>query len=160
LCLFFVQEMDLRNKMTDYAYRGDAGVEGAAALLKDVSGKNGLLQKFEQWLRDITCGRHNGSGHFLIADRATAPDFHLWELLDQFKALAALHSADDPLKDYPHLNVFHAGFSARPENARYMSSKLAKLPMNNKMAQFGATPSGQPWDESTTCTWANDAGMY
>lgn len=152
--------MDLRNKMSHYVYNSTGGREGAEALLKDVTGKNGLLQKFEMWLSEITCKKHNGSGHFLIADRATAPDFHLWELLDQYKALAAYYNFPDPLKDYPHLSTFLSGFSARPENTRYLSSKLNALPFNQKMAHFGATPSGAVWTPGMTYTFANDGGSY
>lgn len=152
--------MDLRNTMIRYAYSQTSPRGGAEELLREVSGKNGILGKLDHWLKDITIEKHNGSGHFFIADRATAPDFPIWEMLQQYRAMATFHQLEDPLQDLPFLSAFSAGFGARPENSKYLTSKLNALPFNNKMAVFGATPNGHPWSDGMTYPWGNDGGMY
>lgn len=139
--------MDLRNKMTGFAYGPSGDKEVAAAVLSDVAGGNGILQKLELWLsREISLGR---SGIFLVGDKASAPDFHLYEMLDQYTALAAFHELPSPLATFPVLAVYKDGFAARPENEKYFGSKLTSLPFNNKMAKFGATLSGSIWVPGT-----------
>ena len=135
--------MDLRNSMGGSAYSPTIAHTDAAKLLGNAAGKNGSFQKFELWLaREKSAGR---SGLFLVADKATAPDFHLWEMLDQFTLYASRFEQPDPLLAFPHLQAFYASFRTLPQNARYFDSVLARLPMNNKSASFGSTPSGAQW---------------
>ena len=68
--------MDLRNSMTNFAYSGafeDVRADGLA-LLANVSGKNGVLQKIELHFANKVCR------DFLVGGVCTAPDFHLYEV--------------------------------------------------------------------------------
>jgi glutathione S-transferase len=66
--------MDFRNACCSVFYGGDLG--GLSALAKNAS-----LRKLNAWLA------HKGT-NFLVGQTPTAPDFHLWELLDELKFLA------------------------------------------------------------------------
>ena len=105
-----------------------------------VSGGNGIFVKLEAWLsNEINEGK---SGKFLVGDTFTAPDFHLYEMLDQFNQLAK--ETVDPtevslLARFPSLFFFYERFKMEPRNARYFASKLSCLPFNNKSASFGGT---------------------
>ena len=67
--------MDLRNACIAVFYGGD--LEGLSGLAK-----HGSLRKLNAWLAQ------KGTA-FLVGASPTAPDFHLWELLDQLKILAS-----------------------------------------------------------------------
>lgn len=72
--------MDLRNKMVRFVYEN---YNTAAKLL--VTAKDNHFQKFELWFdKKINSGE---SDTFLVGNFASAPDFHLWEMLDQYIAL-------------------------------------------------------------------------
>jgi glutathione S-transferase len=151
--------MDLRNKMVGFAYNAGATKATAESLLKDVTGKNGILQKFELWLaREKAQDR---SGTFLVGNRASAPDFHLWEMLHQYSVMAQFYElGGDALGAFPHLMQFRESFAALPGNVRYFTSPLASMPFNNNMASFHATPSGERWTLDTKPTWHEISGEY
>jgi len=86
--------------------------------------------KMEGWLTTV-------GGDFLVGGSPTAPDFHLWEMLDQHSALAADLGEPDPLEACPALQAFAARFRALPELAGYFAGPLAALPPNNKSALWG-----------------------
>lgn len=133
--------MDIRNNMVKVAYSPTIDQPAATSLLD--SAKSGSFHKLELWLeREKKSGK---SGNFLVADKATAPDFHLWEMLDQYTLFATTFGLPDPLETFPHLKNFHSSFRSLPQNSRYFASVLAGFPNNNKMAAFGSTPSGARW---------------
>lgn len=74
---------------------------------------------------------------FLVGNSATAPDFHLFEMLDQHTAFAADHHQDDPIATCPCLSAFATRFAALPQLARYFAGPLSKLPINNRSALWG-----------------------
>eukprot|EP01041_Mallomonas_annulata_P013015 gene13015-27463_t len=150
--------MDLRNKMTSFAY-STAQRDRAVVLLDDVCGKNGILQKLELWL-DRAVAQRGESGIFLVEDKATAPDFHMWELLDQYNGLSIFFDVPSPLTQFPRLQVFHSSFGSLPRNQKYMISKLVAMPYNNKMAGFGATLTNGPWVTGQEYDWGNLTGTY
>lgn len=159
LCEIF----DLRNKMTGFCYSGAEAptVEAAAKkLLGEVTGANGILQKLELVLGNNKVGK----GCFLVTDHATAPDFHLFEMLDQYTLLAKHYpiaptpddSSSSPFlsPSFPHLATFHEKFAALPENAAYLSSPLhTKMPMNSLSAVFGSLPGGGRYAPGATIDW-------
>ncbi|KAG1680994.1 hypothetical protein FOA52_009953 [Chlamydomonas sp. UWO 241] len=152
--------MDLRNKMTGYAYSGDHSNDAAINLLKGISKAEGaypgILAKLDSWL-----GANAASGDvFFVGNSATAPDFHAWELLDQFTLLARHVGAPDPLAPFPHLAAFHTKFCALPANEPYRKSALASLPCNNKMAVFGSTPAGPAYVRGDPTDWHGSTGVY
>ena len=151
--------MDLRNKMTHFVYDAHASHEGAAVLVDGVAGKNGILQKLELWLQsEVTVKGHSGT--FLVGNRATAPDFHLWEMLEQYEALASFYKLPDPLASYIYLKTFKSRFAERPENAKYLASNLVKMPYNNKIATFGATLSNDKWRFGMEYDFDSYGGIY
>lgn len=135
--------MDLRNKVTGFAYNPSSTKDTGVALLKDVTGKNGIIPKLELWLLRQTSQGYSGT--FFVGDKASAPDFHLWEMLDQLSFTASYYEQDPLLSSFPALYFFKQSFEKLPGNANYFASKLASLPFNNKSAKFGATITGDAW---------------
>ena len=153
------ETMDLRNRMVRFAYNSESNQEAALSLLKEVADKNGPFQKFELWLqREKDQGK---SGTFLVGDTASAPDFHLWEMLDQYSFMSSYfnHSLS-LLESFPCLNNFKKSFEELPNNKNYFSSKLSTLPFNNKSAKFGATRSGSSWSIDQEYDWGDVSGIY
>jgi glutathione S-transferase len=163
--------MDLRDAMTHYAY-GSTGEEGAQKLFKNVQGKNGILQKLELWLElkakknteGITNLNENtqGNGAFLVGNSATAPDFHLYELLVQYTALAKVYNLPAFLGSFPHLLFYMNAFEALPGNARYLATLGAPntIPFNNKMAGFGSSASNGAWQQGEKDEFSKLTGIY
>lgn len=90
-------------------------------------------QKFEAWLRQ------QGTA-YLVGDSPQAADFHLWEMLDQHEALGRFLGKPSLLETCPELRRYYAAFAALPQLQAYFAGPLHKLPINNKMAVFGAQP--------------------
>ncbi|GMI37815.1 hypothetical protein TeGR_g14371 [Tetraparma gracilis] len=151
--------MDLRNSMTNFAYSGafeDVRADGLA-LLANVSGKNGVLQKIELHFANKVCR------DFLVGGVCTAPDFHLYEMIDQYSTLAFFLEADSPFEQpqFANLKAFYNSFAAHPRNAYYLTSKLNQLPFNNKGARFGSVPGGGRFEAGQEYEWAEDwTGVY
>jgi len=129
------EAMDLRNKMVGWCYGRDSS--DAAGLIKSVEG---ICDKLELWLT------RNSSDTFFVGNSATAPDFHIWELLDQYELVSKVRNAPSLIASRPALAGFHKKFAALSANQRYVTSKLhTGLPCNNKMAQFGSALEGAAW---------------
>eukprot|EP00455_Lapot_gusevi_P028499 TRINITY_DN3043_c0_g3_i1.p1 TRINITY_DN3043_c0_g3~~TRINITY_DN3043_c0_g3_i1.p1 ORF type:complete len:303 (-),score=103.71 TRINITY_DN3043_c0_g3_i1:132-938(-) len=153
--------MDLRNHIIPFVYGPVQGDE--LQWFAGVSRKGGSLDKLNLWLERKYAAQTVAEdvNVFFVGDDATAPDFHIWEILDQLRLMASFYNAQDPLAHFPMLAAFHASFAKLPNNQRYFASKLAKLPCNNMMAgRFGATPSGARWVFGSENTWVGSAGQY
>mmetsp|Transcript_11098 Transcript_11098/g.32854 ORF Transcript_11098/g.32854 Transcript_11098/m.32854 type:complete len:270 (+) Transcript_11098:68-877(+) len=87
--------------------------------------------KFENWLQQ------KGT-KYLAADSPTAADFHFWEMLDQHEELGRFLKKPSHLDSYPLLQAYYVRFRALPQLKAYFDGPLAKYPINNKMAAFGA----------------------
>lgn len=74
---------------------------------------------------------------FLVGHSPTAPDFHLFEMLDQHTAFAADYRQNDPIATCPRLSAFAARFRALPQLAGYFAGPLSSLPANNRSARWG-----------------------
>mmetsp|Transcript_15871 Transcript_15871/g.23904 ORF Transcript_15871/g.23904 Transcript_15871/m.23904 type:complete len:274 (-) Transcript_15871:139-960(-) len=157
--------MDLRNTMVKFAYcNGPLEISAAQAVLDNVTGKNGVLQKLELWLERAVTER-GFSGTFLVGDKATAPDFHLYEMLLQYTSLATFTNSALPLANFPRLSFFLSSFQALPANAKFLASNIGsveplKLPFNNKMASYGATNTGTPWEMGSEYDFHTYTGLY
>lgn len=126
---------DLRNIMTGAAY-GASDINVSAVL---ASGKN-HLKKLEQWLEIQAEKTGKNEVVHLVNGKFTAPDFHLYEMLDQYQALAE-EEKQDFYTDLKRIKAFKDGFEALPENQFYLKSWLkTELPFNNCMAKFGSLP--------------------
>ncbi len=150
--------MDVRNTVVGLCY-GSRPSDNMTKWFQNITAKNGSVDKLDLWLSRKYEGVDSGTV-FFVGDSATAPDFHIWEILDQLKLMAVHFGCEDPFKDHAMLAKFHAAFAALPQNQKYFESALAKLPVNNMMAKFGATPSGAPWTFGSDNTWTNSKGVY
>jgi len=105
---------DLRNVMVGYAYaepnENDAKKQQAAAC---VEAAQAHLAKFEHHLANKT-KTAGGTIHFLVGDTFSAPDFHLFEMVDQFDGLCKSKGLPDCLEEYPHVRAFQTGFAKLP----------------------------------------------
>ena len=156
---------DLRGAMVGFAYgscASDEEAKGKAEALfeKVTSAYSGSLPKLEEW---FVLQKSNGaSGNFLVGEKASAPDFHLYEMLYQYDFMAKHYGIFNRLDNYPNLKKFLTSFGNLPQNSKYLSSKLAALPFNNKAATFGAHPSGGKWKDeySSTYEFGSYSGEY
>lgn len=130
---------DLRNVMVKYAYGSESNVSSV------IEGGKKYLEKLESWL-EIQAAKSTANDHtdtkvvHLINCKFSAPDFHLYEMLDQFEALAS-SIGEDLYSNLTRLKDFKEGFAKLDENQFYLNSWLhKKLPFNNCMAKFGSLP--------------------
>jgi len=124
--------MDMRNQMSSVFYNGIGNNENNE--LSNLMCLN-QLAKLEDWLSIRKT-------KFLISETPSAPDFHLFELLDQLKTLSLVYRISPWNKNnaYPYLQLFYSNFDCLPFLTQYRSSFLSKLPINNKMAKYGTRP--------------------
>ena len=141
---------DLASAMTRFAY-SDGTKESAEALLKaQINSGRGNLNKMEAWLKNKSSASSNA---FLVGDSPTAPDFKLFELLEQYSTMAKHFGFED--KDpcnadiCPSLSSFYSTFKALKNNESYFNSPFYNFPFNNRMAKFGSAPyiSGEAFDK-------------
>jgi len=153
-----MEVMDIRNSMVQFAYDPSSTPDSALALYNKVTNNSGNFQKLELWLQmEIDSGK---SGCYLVEDTVTVPDFHLYEMLSQYSKLSEYYCLPPILDSYPNLLKFKMNFEGLAKNKRYFSSLLAKLPLNNKGATFGATPSGDKWVSGMSYDFASSSGVY
>lgn len=158
--------MDLRNQMVRFAYGGttymgiattnfEVDKADAETLCKGAARQ--ILDKLELYLqRKLDVDPSSPRCH-LVGDTFTAPDFHLWEMLDQYETIWTFYELDcSPLPATGHLKTFKTEFEALPQNKSYFDSDYSKIPFNNPYARFGSNPEtkGQyqrgmktPWTE-------------
>ncbi len=105
---------DLRNVMVGFAY-GSPDTEPASIM----NTAKTHMQKLESWL-ELEAKAMNGSAKdkkakvqvvHLVGGKFSAPDFHLFEMLDQFDAFAKHYELGDLFEDYPRLKDFKEGFA-------------------------------------------------
>ena len=140
--------MDLRNLMVRFAYRNEvfAGTDDAKQLVKEAAYH---LDKFEEHLAKEGSNNTEREKRHLVGGNFSAPDFHLFEMLDQFEGLFKTYdlsllwntSRNGQSILRPYLSIFKKEFGDLRENSAYLSSFLAKLPYNNPYARFGSDPS-------------------
>lgn len=145
---------DLRNVMTGFAY----GPSDDAAAVVQAAKKH--FQKFEAVLEREAKKGDEKVVH-LVNGKFSAPDFHLFEMLDQFEAFVSFykeeHNLEDLFSDFKRLRDFKEGFAALEENQFYLNSWLhQELPFNNCMAKFGSLPGPKTYAfgaSSKLATW-------
>jgi len=147
---------DLRNVMVGFAYGG-----GEAATT--IGGAKKHLNKLEAWL-EIQAKKTSSDDKVihLVNGKFSAPDFHLFEMLDQFEALHSSCEEDknqDFYADFKRLKEFKEGFTALEVNQFYLNSWLHKeLPFNNCMAKFGSLPGPKTYthgESAKLADWRN-----
>mmetsp|Transcript_39607 Transcript_39607/g.66408 ORF Transcript_39607/g.66408 Transcript_39607/m.66408 type:complete len:547 (+) Transcript_39607:57-1697(+) len=86
--------------------------------------------KFEAWL-----GLHKKP--FLNGETPTAPDFHLWEMLDQNERFCVeIKAASSFLAGFPNLNKYYSSFRALPELKGYFNGPFYQYTCNNPHAKY------------------------
>ena len=184
------ESMDLRDKMVGFAYGSDGTKEAAEAMLKRAKVHlrkfdAHLARKYPDYFQNLdpnrgkdpmTTAQAKGGVAHLIPGSFTAPDFHLWELLDQFEGLCK--SFDFPFwaevgdehntafdfqsrpdimpadRLYPHLEAFKSTFMLLPENSHYIGSYLHKdLPCNNCSGTFASSSGFRPYVRGQDAPW-------
>jgi len=117
------QLMDFRNGWVYLCYR-----DFVVDTLKDEYMKKltATIKQFSDFL---------GTNKWLAGENITFPDFILFELLDQHLLMDG-----KLLNDHKNLQDYMQRFKdLEPIKAYWASSRFKKLPINNKMAKFGAT---------------------
>lgn len=149
--------MDLRNKVVSFSYGRD---QNPQKWFQSVAAA-GQLEKLNLWL-ERKYATNSAAATFFVGEDATAPDFHIWEMMDQLQLIARYFQiSPDPLAEFPHLVTFHKNFASLPQNARYLSSRLAKLPCNAVFAStFGGTPTGDAFQPGQVQDWIGASGVY
>jgi glutathione S-transferase len=139
--------MDLRNHMVRFAYSasGDDDKKDAENLIKIGGPVAKIFDKLEHYLSkkyDITGSEDVTTKEVshLVGDWFSAPDFHLWEMLDQFEGLCKFYGLESLLVSRPLLLSFLSKFRTTPEVLPYLSSEYSILPYNNPYARFGSNP--------------------
>merc|ERR1739848_726948 len=112
--------MDFRNGFVGLSYNPQFE-ELKAGYVKNLEA---TLKKFSDFL---------GDRQFFSADYLTYPDFHMYEML-----YSHLQLAPGELIKFPNLIGFLNRMEALPKIGDFLKSPKGQLPMNNKMAKFGA----------------------
>jgi glutathione S-transferase len=156
---FLCEVMDIRNMVIPFSYSAvDKCKDTVAKFLGGLLDKNSAFAKME-----LVMSGKSKTDMFLVGGHATAPDFHLFEMIYQVKEIMRVFRVEtDPFQAAcPCLCDFYAWFSALPENKRYLESKLhTDLPINNKMAGFGASPNGLPWTRGQSYDYNKLTGIF
>jgi Glutathione S-transferase, C-terminal domain len=100
LCVQFLSELyDLRCTMTQYVY-GSSGTPASV-----IKGGKEHFGKFEKHLqnKNIKC--------FTVGDAISAPDFHFYEMIEQYDSLNKTIDSTDLLADYPNVRTFFDEFA-------------------------------------------------
>ena len=114
----------------------------------------GSLKKIERWLESNQTSPKNP---YLVGKNATAPDFSLFEILDEYAELIKyfdLIPCDGMEPDeilaaggHRHLAYHYGHFRNSEKMGKYLNSQLHKLPFNNKSASFGSAAGGNQWNK-------------
>lgn len=120
---------DVRNNIIELVYpfktvcrTEDEHKEKVAKLLEGAP-----FKKFEALLEKT------GTEYFCGKVPCTS-DFHIWEMLDQYKLLAEKHSKGDIFESIPKCKAFYDKFRALPSLQKYFESEAYKFPVNNPIA--------------------------
>lgn len=74
---------------------------------------------------------------FFCGKTPCTSDFHIWEMMDQYKMLAEKNGQPDIFASIPKCKAFYERFRALPTLQKYFESAAYKLPVNN--------PGANPW---------------
>ena len=147
--------MDVRNKMVEFAYFQHENQQQAAAALFDVTmvADRGSFKKIERWLESK---RSSSTDCFLVGSAASAADFALFEMLDQYACMIQFFELipcenKNPAEileacEKSHLANLYENFRNSPQMEKYFQSPLNDLPFNNKSASFGSGKGGERWN--------------
>ena len=147
--------MDVRNKMVEFAYAQHENQQQAAAALFDATmvADRGSFKKIERWLESK---KSSSTNYFLVGSAASAADFALYEMLDQYACLIRFFELiacenKNPAEileacEKSNLANLYENFRNSPQMEKYFQSPLNELPFNNKSASFGSGKGGERWN--------------
>jgi len=147
--------MDVRNKMVEFAYTHHENQKQVAGELFDATmvASKGSFKKLENWLESK---RASSTNRYLVGSEATAADFALFEMLDQYAEMIHFFELvpcknkkpEEILEscDKSNLANLYEHFRNSPKMERYFQSLLSDLPFNNKSASFGSGKGGERWN--------------
>ena len=149
--------------MVQFAYSQHTNHREVAANLFESTmvADRGHFGKIESWLESKNASSENP---YLVGNKATAPDFALFEMLDQYAELIRFfelipgksEQKGDILEACGKSNLanHYRHFRNSPKLKSYFQSQLNDLPFNEKRASFGSGNGGDRWnaelDEDTT----------
>uniref|UniRef100_A0A7S2TWS8 glutathione transferase n=1 Tax=Lotharella oceanica TaxID=641309 RepID=A0A7S2TWS8_9EUKA len=122
------QVMDLRNDAVKIFYASDPAPLVQRHLEKSVPSH---MTKFENWLK-----LHKTT--YLHGESPSVSDMHLWEMIDVHEAFAKHHKVKSFIADAPGLQKLYKTLRADPKLKAYFDGSYKTLPINNKVASFGA----------------------
>lgn len=155
--------MDIRNAMTRFVYSSPSPSEPVSVqLASHVAVALGNFEKLEHHLA-TKYPEPNTDICYLVGDKLSAPDFHLWEMLVQYETLFLTYGFTPFFQTMPHLGKFRRGFAGLRENQFYQNSFLGReLPFNNLSARFGSTAgprAGAAYVRGQATPWHNRGVM-
>jgi len=143
---------DLRNLVVAFCYSSDGTKEKAEKLVKDC--RKHLL-KFNSYLalQEKSC--------HLVDGKATAPDFHLFEMIDQLDGLCKEYGLEDSIKDYQNVREFKTSFENLSDNSFYLkqSTLYTDLPYNNCISKFASTLHAKVYKRGQDAPWRNKGSI-
>ena len=135
------ETMDLRTRMVIFAYGPSHDKAGAEGVVK--VGRF-HFDKIEHFL--VNEAKEMGQA-FLVGTNYTPPDFHMYEMMVQYEALAKFYELpalfDKETTKYPKLTEYKAAFEQLPEVKSYLEDDLRgklPIPFNNPSAGYGSDP--------------------
>mmetsp|Transcript_34042 Transcript_34042/g.70276 ORF Transcript_34042/g.70276 Transcript_34042/m.70276 type:complete len:240 (+) Transcript_34042:78-797(+) len=120
--------MDLRNSVVRIVYGAKDAYESSA--------KAHFTETVPLFYRKIELWLQQQDTPYLAGPTITAPDFHLWEMLDQHELWSTALGVAQPLASYPRLKAFHATIRADPKLQGYFEGPYYKLGCNASRAHF------------------------
>eukprot|EP00451_Oxyrrhis_marina_P000884 CAMPEP_0204271822 /NCGR_PEP_ID=MMETSP0468-20130131/21190_1 /ASSEMBLY_ACC=CAM_ASM_000383 /TAXON_ID=2969 /ORGANISM="Oxyrrhis marina" /LENGTH=228 /DNA_ID=CAMNT_0051247577 /DNA_START=45 /DNA_END=731 /DNA_ORIENTATION=+ len=90
--------------------------------------ENPPFAKFE------ACLTKSGGDWFVLPDGPSPADFHVWELLDQYRLLGEKKGKADVLDQFPKCKAFHQRVRALPTLQKYFTEGAYNLPINVEKA--------------------------
>lgn len=147
--------IDLSGIMTGFAYGTDDSEKAARVCLEQADGS---FQKLEVQLK---LNSNSGICLHLVGNSFTTPDFHLYELLDQFHGLSTHYKVQPHFLDsYPYLSKFNVNLGKLPPVSSYNISILNQgLPYNNPYACFGSDPVTRKYARGQAAPWRRQGNI-
>ena len=154
---------DLRDVMVHFAYYGKPTAEQCWTTAQKhfqnlESHLTGQMRKTTTTTidDDDDAANSNGSTTFLVGPKPNAPDFPLFEILDQYEILAEQHDFQSLGDHYPNLALYKKAMEEWSEHQDYLNSFLHRgLPLNNPYAQFASSLSGKCYERGQEAPWRN-----
>lgn len=156
---YLCEVMDLRNKVIEFSYKSPTECSSTySKFITNNTGSNTSIAKLNLALSK----KEQNENLFLISNYPTAPDFHLFEMISQLKQLCKTFNVPDFfIENFHSLEFFYNNFLKLPMNKKYLESKLyTDLPINQKMAGFGASIDGTPWVAGTEYNFHKLTGIF